>query len=451
MQVDDRAEAARDRQQVTGEGGRSALELALTIHPVNLDAVDGLAAACFHHHLASQNRQAQVARPFTERAIGHGSGVHHRHRRTGLVQSECRVVGAIVVGENHRLPTRQHGVTPDVGGDGRRQHHTRQVVVGKDQGTLMGASGQHHLLGAYLPQPLAHWRHATFKVVATALGQRQKVVVLVAEHRGSAQNLDLGHGAQPTQGIFDPNGGRQIVHHGIAGQQPTAGLGLFVSKNHTRTRGTRCQRSAQARHPTTRHQHIAKSKSLAIVVRVRLARRLTQAAGLTNVVLKKVPRLLGGHEGLVIKASWQKACKPAVHATQVKFDAGLGVNGLCAQAVDQFYLGHARIGHGAVAVKQLHQGIGLLDAGAQNAARAMVFPAARHQGHAIGQQGRGQCVTGQPLKTAAIEGETQRCAALYPPTRAQTTVGGTHVGSLAVRALWAVGAGSPIFQTASKR
>ena len=127
------------------------------------------------------------------------------------------------------------------------------------------------------------------------------------------------------------------------------------------------------------------------------------------------------------------------------------MDGLCAQAVNQLNLSHARIGHGAGTVKQLHQGIGLLHPGAQNAARAMVFPAARHQRYAVGQQGRGQRVAGQTLKAAAIEGETQRCSALYPPTGAQTTVGCTHVGSLAVWALWDVGAGSPIFQTASKR
>ena len=292
MEVDHRAEAARDCQQVTGQGGRATFELALAIHPVNLYAADGPSAACFHHHLASQNRQAQAARPFTERAIGHGSGVHHRHRRTGLVQSQCRVVGAVVVGENHRLPTRQHGVTPDIGRDGRGQHHTRQVVVGKDQGTLMGASGQHHLFGPHLPQALAHRCHTAFKVVATALGQRQKVVVLVAEHRGAAEHHHLGHRLQPAQGVFGPGGSRQIVHHGIAGQQPTPWFGLFVSKNHTRTRSTGRQRCTQASQPAAGHQHIAKSKSLVVVVGVSLARRLTQAAGFADVVLKEVPGLL---------------------------------------------------------------------------------------------------------------------------------------------------------------
>ena len=240
-------------------------------------------------------------------------------------------------------------------------------------------------------------------MVATALGQRQKVVVLVAEHRGAAQNLDLGHGTQPAQGIFGPGGSRQAVYRGIAGQQPTAWLGLFVSQDNAGPRGTRCQRGTQARQPAAGYQHIAKGKALIIVVRVSLTRRLTQAAGLADVVLKKVPGFLRGHEGLVIEASWQKACKPAVHAAQVKLDAGLGVDGLCAQAGHQFYLSHAGVGHGAGTVKQLHQGIGLLHPGAQNAARAVVFPAARHQGYTIGQQGRGQCVAGQPLKTAAVE------------------------------------------------
>ena len=151
MQVDHRAEAARDCQQVAGQGGRATFELVLTIEPTDMYTAHRPATACFHHHLASQNRQAQVARPFTEGAIGHNPGVHHGHRCTSLVQSKSRVVSAVVVGENHRLPTRQHGITPDIGRHGRGQHHTRQVVVGKNQRTLMRASGQHHLFGPHLP------------------------------------------------------------------------------------------------------------------------------------------------------------------------------------------------------------------------------------------------------------------------------------------------------------
>ena len=285
-------------------------------------------------------------------------------------------------------------------------------------------------------------------MVAAALGQGQQVVVLVAKHRGAAEHHHLGHGAQPAHRVVGPGRRRLAIHSGVAGQQPATGLGLFVSQDHASTRCRSCQRSAQAGQAAASHQHITKGKAFVVVVGVGLARRLAQAAGLADVVLKKVPGFLRGHEGLVIKTSGQKTGKPAVDAAQVKFDAGLGVNGLCAQAVDQFYLGHAGVGHSAGAVKQLYQRIGLFDTGAQDAARAVVFPASCHQRHAIGQQGRGQRVTGQALKAAAIEAEAQGRAALHASARTQAAVTGAHADSLVFRA---AGAGSPIFQTASKR
>ena len=166
-------------------------------------------------------------------------------------------------------------------------------------------------------------------------------------------------------------------------------------------------------------------------------------------VLKEVPCFLRRHESLVIKASRNQTCKPGVHAAQVKFDAGFGVNRAGSQAVDQADFGHARIGNGARTVEKLHQRVRLFDPGGQNAARTMVLPATSHQLDTVGKQGGSQRVTRQTLITATVEGELQRLLPINPSTLGQALACvGAHVFSLFVRA---AGACSPIFHTASKR
>jgi hypothetical protein len=57
-----------------------------------------------------------------------------------------------MLAESVRVFANRYGVLP-----GRRIVFatTRPVVVGKDQGPLVRAAGQHHLAGPHLPEPLA--------------------------------------------------------------------------------------------------------------------------------------------------------------------------------------------------------------------------------------------------------------------------------------------------------
>ena len=292
-------------------------------------------------------------------------------------------------------------------------------------------------------------------MVAPALGQRQQVVVLIAEGGGARQQGHLGQCGQRLQGLRQPGCCRLPGHGRVAGQQPAAHLVLLVAQDHPRARAAGGQCRRQAGRAGAHDQHVAVRMALVIAVGVGHGGRCAQAAGSADVALEEVPGGLRGHEGLVIEAGRDQACEPAVDGTQVEVDARAGVDGARAQAVHQFDLGHARIGHRAGAVPQLRQRIRFFDPGRQDAARPVVLPAARHQAHAVGQQRRSQRVAVQPLVAAAVEVEGQRPAAVDAAASLQAVrqaVGhGTGPSVSGCGCGCGCGCGSPTFQVAAKR
>ena len=62
-----------------------------------------------------------------------------------------RVVGIVIVGEQHRAAARRDRVTVDVGLDRARQHGSRPIVAGKDQRPLDRAARQHDPARADMP------------------------------------------------------------------------------------------------------------------------------------------------------------------------------------------------------------------------------------------------------------------------------------------------------------
>jgi len=70
------------------------------------------------------------------------------------------------------------------------------------------------------------------------------------------------------------------------------------------------------------------------------------------------------------------------------------------------------VGFGEPAGLELNQRRGLLRSRREYPARPVVFEAARHQPHAIRQQGRSQRVAGVPLVFLPVEDKTQNPAAV---------------------------------------
>ena len=84
----------------------------------------------------------------------------------------------------------------------------------------------------------------------------------------------------------------------------------------------------------------------------------------------------------------------------------------CAQSVIKRDVGGAAIGFGEAAALQLDQRGGFFRPGRENAARPVVFEAARNQPHAIRQERRGERVAGMALISLAVKGKTQHPAAV---------------------------------------
>src|SRR5690606_6421529 len=93
----------------------------------------------------------------------------------------------------------------------------------------------------------------------------------------------------------------------------------------------------------------------------------------------------------------------------------------------------ARVGLGKRAAAQLHQRVGLLGAGRENAARAMVLEAASDQMQPVREQRRGERVAGIAVVARAVVGEGQRA----PPVDAAAALEAMRLARLArVHDVW---------------
>src|SRR5262249_48933256 len=115
-------------------------------------------------------------------------------------------VGAVVGGEDDGPAARDDGVTVEVRAGRGGQHHARAVVVGEGQGTLVGAGREHHAVGADAPDAFAGdvVRGFGAEVAGAPLDGEEVVVVVVAEHGGTAQYTHLGGVLQPGRGRRRP-------------------------------------------------------------------------------------------------------------------------------------------------------------------------------------------------------------------------------------------------------
>jgi len=190
-QMHHRAVAARGGQQVavqpfTGAGDAQRLDVNCR-HP---GAGYMFAATGFDHRTTGEDANALGPRFFNQRTprvaarIGHGD-----HLLACIKPVQGHAVGVVVVGAEHQLSARRHAIAAHIGGHRTGEHIARYVVVAIHQRPLAGTGGQHHALGAYPVDALAHLtdRGTVAQVVGEAFVNGQEVVVVIAVHRRPGQ------------------------------------------------------------------------------------------------------------------------------------------------------------------------------------------------------------------------------------------------------------------------
>jgi len=140
-----------------------------------------------------------------------------------------------------------------------------------------------------------------------------------------------------------------------------------------------------------------------VVIRIPQGRRLAEAGGGANDALVEHPPVARPHEGLVVKTRRQKARKDIVDSPHVEIQRRPTILTGRREPVEELDGGGAQVRLLAIGFSQRDERVGLLDAGAEDAAAAMVLEAASHHPDTVGKQRRRQGVARKARVGAAVE------------------------------------------------
>ncbi len=436
MQVHDRAPAARDRHQVARQrGDRPGDGRASCVERHHVDRGDASPATGVDDDRVVDHLDARRARALGQLAARRRACVDNRsHRDTGRSEAQRSSIGAVVVGEHDRPRARPHPIAIHERGNRRGEHHAGSIVVREYERPLDGARRQHDLVRPHSPQALARPRALFWRqVVGQALGDREEIVVVVAEHRAARQEPHLGHRSEVRDRPRDPRHRRAAANRAVGrrirgsrrdvamGKQAAAELALLVGEDHSRTCLSGSPRRGETGRTGAHDQHVAVGVHPVVMVGIRCRRRRTQTGRHANQLLVALPHALRPHERLVVEAGRHEAREQARDRHQIEFDTRPGVYAVRHETVVERDLGCSRVRHRTGTRSQLHDGVGLLDTTRDNAARTMVFPAARDHVDAIGQQCRGERVARKALVALAVEREREPRPAIDASTGGQST------------------------------
>ena len=118
------------------------------------------------------------------------------------------------------------------------------------------------------------------------------------------------------------------------------------------------------------------------------------------------------HEGFIVEAGREQRREAADQRAEISLEPRPGMLARCAQAVVKRDVGGAAVGLGKSAALQLNQRGRFFRPGREDAARPVIFEAARDQAHAICQQSCGERVAGMAFVFLSVEGEAQNLPAI---------------------------------------
>ncbi len=161
-------------------------------------------------------------------------------------------------------------------------------------------------------------------------------------------------------------------------------------------------------------------ETFVVAIRVHVFGRFAETRCVADHFFVFRPELARPHEGLVVEASRNKPGDLLVHRHAIVLDARLGIHARGDQPLIQLDLGGTRIGHRISAGFKLNHGIRFCHVGRHNAARPVIFPAARNEMHAVRKQRGGERITLMALVCLAVEGKRERDRAVDAPARGES-------------------------------
>ena len=298
-------------------------------------------------HRMARNRAGCPSASRRAAAPGSGRGsTIAGDRDPGPRQRRGQRIGAVIVDEQHRAPSRRHRVTMQIGLDRAGQHDAGPVVVGKDQGPLDRPGRQHDAAGADVPQALARQSGGRRRPepLADPFGRDQVVVVVTAEHRRLAQQPYFRHRVEFGDRAARPfrcRRPRRSAPDGAAARRRTRCRCRRGSpaRRADPPPAPRSARPARRRPPARRNARGACRSATGPALPAPARARPYGAAAAPRA--PATARRLAAHEGLVVEPGRQQRREPVGQRRDIEAEARPGMLACGAQPVIEENVGRA--------------------------------------------------------------------------------------------------------------
>ena len=412
------APQVKRRVPAAGHGDEISLGLRLLDHPAlalavggDLDVGDVEAAPCGvdgGNDGTGIDWNAHLARLVGECSLGPAARVDDADADACTFEHDGRLVGVVIVGEDHAVGARRHAIALNKPARGGSEHHARAVVVGKRDRAFDGARGKDHLMGTHLPQAVA--RHASREqgriMVRRALEQHDEVVVPVADDRGAVQHMHVLGGVKLGTRGRRPVGQRLSVDGAAGNVGEAAQMRVLVGDDDLGAVRYCCFRRGEAGDTAADHENVAVDVDLLVGIRVAAFRRLAEARRAADEGLVDVlPERLRPHEGLVVEAARQEARELVVDGADIPVQRRPAVLRDGRHAIEDLDLRRPQVRLMPGAEADADQCVHFLRAQAHHAAGAVILEAAAEHALARRQYGGSDGVALETAQGLAVEGE----------------------------------------------
>ena len=179
-------------------------------------------------------------------------------------------IGIVIIGEQHRPPSRHHRVAMEIAQRGARQHDAGAIVVGEHNRTLQGPGRQHHPTGADMPETLARQegRRRRTKLLSDPFDRDQVIIVVMAGYRRRGQQPHLRQRRQFGDRRFCPRHAVAIADAVGAAQQRATEYRVAVGEDHPGAPASGGERGGEAGGSAADHQDVAMGVAFVVARRV---------------------------------------------------------------------------------------------------------------------------------------------------------------------------------------